>query len=453
MASKLFRDPLYDYIQIDAKHPWLLDLINTPEMQRLRYISQLGMSHVTYPGSNHSRFSHSLGVLHLMQQCVSHLTLNFGGFFDRLDLEREALLAAALLHDIGHGPFSHATEPIFGSHVRRTVQMIMSERSEVNRVLKKMNTSLPARVAGLIAEKPDDDLEQPEVWQKSLISSQLDVDRLDYLRRDSLCSGAEYGNFDWFRILHTMELNEKEEAPGKQKHVDVTWPKKSAFALEEYVFSRFYMYQSVYYHHTTRGFESLLRTILERARGLAREHEGFVKSLLPPLRTFLAEPDTRDVQLFLDLNDHILIAQITIWQKNSTDSILKDLAGRLLDRRGLGWAEVPHDLSPMEMHEKIDRIQEYLDKQALPHQHYFIEDKTDVRPYKPYTASSSEEQSSANYIILYDPAWLGPNETAFKEITEVPGLERLKAIAGESSAVLRYYFPKEHEQQIKQLLQ
>ena len=273
MAQKLFRDPLYDYIAID-KDSWLLKLLNCPEVQRLRYINQLGLSQFTYPGASHSRFSHSLGVLHLMQLCLSYLKQTYSENHFKL-LDEEALLSAALLHDIGHAPFSHATEGIFGNHDERTVEIIFNPDSEVHRALSERAKSLPSKVAALIAKRLPTGAKQPPLWQKSLISSQLDMDRLDYLRRDSLCSGAEYGNFDWFRIIHTIQLKEKVIPRGQrekgQKVIYVVWPDKSKFALEEYIFSRFYMYQSVYFHHTTRGFEGLLKKNFTMRTGYCEE--------------------------------------------------------------------------------------------------------------------------------------------------------------------------------------
>jgi len=203
MAQKLFRDPLYDYISIDRdKDAWLLDLVNCRELQRLRYICQLGLCQLTYPGSTHSRFSHSLGVMHLMKECLSHLKRDRRKCFGPLD--EEALLAAALLHDIGHSPFSHATEEIFGDHETMGVTLIGSPSSEIHETLSKHAAELPSKVAALLEKGAE-----AQLWQKSLISSQLDLDRLDYLRRDSLYSGAEYGHFDCLRIIHTMELREK----------------------------------------------------------------------------------------------------------------------------------------------------------------------------------------------------------------------------------------------------
>lgn len=447
MAHKLFRDPLYDYIQIDKEKSWLLDLIDTPELQRLRYISQLGMSHVTYPGSTHSRFSHSLGVLHLMQQCISHLKQGYAEYFKQMD--EEALLAAALLHDIGHGPFSHATEGIFGDvdHEERALNIIKDSQSNIKEVLNRRDKNLVSKVAALISKRST-----AALWQKSLISSQLDMDRLDYLRRDALCSGAEYGNFDWFRILHTMELNEKEIERGR-KDAFVTWPNKSRFALEEYIFSRFYMYQSVYFHHTTRGFECLLREILRKAKDLARQDKNFTKSLLSPIEILWGEEKSEDTEAFLDLNDHILIAQIMIWRRNDRDKTISDLSERFLLRKGIGCEELPGNRAPMEMYEKIAKIKEYLENKGLDPNYYFFEDEARTTTYRPYrSASASEEQSSVNSIMLFEPLWLGTDRTGFQEITEVPDLKRLRAITEESSSVLRYYFPKEYEREIKNLL-
>jgi HD superfamily phosphohydrolase len=440
MAHKLFRDPLYDYIPIDKKQSWLVDLIDTPELQRLRYITQLGMSHVTYPGSNHSRFSHSLGVLHLMGQCISHLKQDYRRYFRRLD--EDALLAAALLHDIGHAPLSHATEDIFGDHTERAEKIILNSDSNVHGVLSKRAAGLPAKVAALIAKESG-----AQLWQKSLISSQLDVDRLDYLRRDALCSGAEYGNFDCFRITRTMQLEEK-VIEGKHKGIYVVWPEKSKFALEEYIFSRFYMYQSVYFHHTTRGFEGLLKRILKRAQDIAGQNASFAKSLLTPMKIILGGKENKDRLKFQNLTDHVLIAQVTIWQ-NDGDKILSDLSKRLLLRKGIGWTEIMEG-TPFQMSAKIENVRKYLENKGKNPHYYFIEEDTGIPPYKPYSsASSGEEQTSVNSIVLFDSRWSG---TGFLEITEVPGLSRLRAITGTTSSVLRYYFPEEHQEEIKKLL-
>lgn len=444
MGVKLFRDPVYDYIQIDEQYSWLVDLINTPEVQRLRYISQLGLCNFTYPGATHSRFSHSLGVLHLMQLCVNHLEREYQKSFKRL--EKEALLAAALLHDIGHSPLSHVTEGFFGDHEDRTVDIILSTNSDINEVLSRRSKSLPTKTVALIAKRPINGT-KVHLWQKALISSQLDMDRLDYLRRDSLCSGAEYGNFDWFRIIQTMQLREKTIAESRQKGLYITWPNKSKYALEEYIFARFYMYQSVYFHHTTRGFESLLRKLLLRAQDLVRKKSKLVAEFLKPIKNSLQRKPK--LSGFQKLTDNVILCQIDMWRQ-SKDIILRDLSERLINRTGLAWAKASG--VPFEIGDKLEAIRAYLNRNKLDPRYYFIEDKTRASLYKPYSAASSlEEQSSVTSILLYDPDWRGP-ETGFREITQVPGLGRLKAITEDQGALLRYYFPKEHQTQIRKIL-
>lgn len=446
MAQKLFRDPLYDYIAID-EDSWILKLINCPEVQRLRYINQLGLCNFTYPGSTHSRFSHSLGVLHLMQQCISHLKKEYGKEFKRGQLNEEALLAAALLHDIGHSPLSHATEGIFGDHVDRAVEIILNPDSKVHEILAKRASSLPVKVAALIAKRPRKDIPQAPLWQKSLISSQLDMDRLDYLRRDSLNSGAEYGNFDWFRIIRTMQLKEK-VIKEKQKGIFIVWPDKSKFAIEEYIFSRFYMYQSVYFHHTTRGFEGLLQRILRYAQDIAKKNKSFAKELLPPMKTLIGGKQSQDPARFQNLNDHVLLAQITMWQSHK-DKTLSDLTQRLIKRRGIGWKEIS-EKSGFEMTVKVNTVQGYLRQKGFDPDYYFFEDVPKATVYEPYRpATEVEDQSSVNSIMLYDFSW---TPKGFREISDVPDLERLRAITGKLSPIIRYYFPKEHEKQIKKLL-
>ena len=259
MSDKVFRDPLYNYISFDRdRDGWLIELINCPEVQRLRRIHQLGVSNYTYPGADHTRFAHSLGVTHLMRMVLDHLKRACPAA--KIEGAQQALLATALLHDVGHGPFSHLFEPCLGiNHEQWSMAVIRNANSRVHQVLKKQNEYLPNHVADLI----DSDSTKHPAWQRALMSSQLDVDRLDYLRRDSLFTGAGYGHFDWHRLLTTVEFHNGE--------TDLVWPAKSALAIEEYIFARYYMYQNVYLHKTTRGFEQLLQAMWNRANQLRRD--------------------------------------------------------------------------------------------------------------------------------------------------------------------------------------
>lgn len=232
--QKIIRDPVYDYVAIDmSADGWLLDLLDTPEVQRLKYTSQLGLSYLVYPGAVHSRFNHALGVLHLMQQVVQYLKEHLDGIDNE---SRNALLAAAVLHDVGHGPFSHLLESKLGKdHEEWSWRIIESEDTQVNAILRR--EGILERVLSLL--KPGEVPQSP--WHKSLISSQLDVDRMDYLLRDSHFTGVGYGKFDYYRLIHTMVLEPGPQQPDQTAPVQhLAWPEKTKYAIEEYVFARYY---------------------------------------------------------------------------------------------------------------------------------------------------------------------------------------------------------------------
>lgn len=298
MADKIFRDPLYNYISISRREDsWLLRLLDCPEVQRLRRIHQLGVTSFTYPGADHSRLSHSLGVVHLMLHVLGHLQ-NDPAAEAQFQGARQPLLAAALLHDVGHGPFSHLFEPCLGiDHEEWSRRVILEQGSQVNAVLRREDSYLPERVADLI----DKDNVRAPGWQRALLSSQLDVDRLDYLRRDSLFTGAGYGHFDWFRILGTVQF-----LPDDTGGLDLVWPEKSAMGIEEYIFARYYMYQSVYLHKTTRGFEKLLEAMWGRARNL--HLSGSDALLVGALERFWSTPEPeRTTGQYLALEEHVVL--------------------------------------------------------------------------------------------------------------------------------------------------
>src|SRR5438309_1926240 len=170
MKLKVIRDPLYNYVAIDLdRHQWLLDLLDTPEVQRLRRIHQLGVSYLTYPGADHSRLAHCLGVMHLMGLAFQYLDREYRD--EQISQARAPLLAAALLHDVGHGPFSHVFEPCLGIDHEVWSRRIILEKTPVNEILSGIDQYLPRKVADLI----DPGNYTHPAWQKFLLSSQLDV--------------------------------------------------------------------------------------------------------------------------------------------------------------------------------------------------------------------------------------------------------------------------------------
>jgi HD superfamily phosphohydrolase len=223
---KVIRDPIHDYIELDEL---ALALIETPEIQRLRRIRQLGFSNLVYPGANHTRFEHSLGTYHLAKHLVKYVD----------ERQRGELLAASLLHDIGHGPFSHATEKLIVRYTRKSHDNVegLLRKGVISDVLKDFSLS-PSNIAGYIKGK---------TYPGQIINSEIDVDRMDYLVRDAHYTGVAFGLIDHVRLIHELGFNENKLVlnPGGLQ------------AAESLLVSRFLMHPTVYFHHVSRIAESM----------------------------------------------------------------------------------------------------------------------------------------------------------------------------------------------------
>jgi uncharacterized protein len=436
MSAKIIRDPLYNYVSIDRKRDeWLLELLDCAEFQRLRRIHQLGVSYLTYPGADHNRLSHSLGVLHVMQQVLGRLRQSYDDA--QVDGARAPLLAAALIHDIGHGPFSHLFESCFGiDHEQWSIKITTSEETGAFRALRKFAPWLPRAVGELI----DPSNEDHPSWQKYLLSSQLDVDRIDYLRRDSLFTGADYGHFDWYRLINTLEFFENDQS-GR----DIVWPEKSVLAIEEYIFSRYYMYQNVYLHKTTRGFEKIVEAVWERARYLFEN--GSDVNLIPAIRDFwqAAHPS---VSQFLAIEEFTVLQQVQNWTSNP-DKALSDLARRFLARKPLAMIEAPDfsglltpDYAEWEaaLRERVGAHSEF-----DPPEMYIRADLVKAKHNEPYfPEQDKEEQSVPNAIrIKID------GERVPVEISKLR--PRLRPLTDKPLSRIRYYVPKEVQNEARKL--
>ena len=447
MSSKIVRDPLYNYISIDQKKDrWLIELLDSPEVQRLRRIHQLGVSYLTYPGADHNRLAHSLGVVHLMQQALQHLA-RISDDDARTSHGRAPVLVAALIHDVGHGPFSHLFEPCLGiDHEEWSEAIVLSEETEVNKFLRRnFDPTFPRRVADLIDPNNHD---QP-AWQKYLLSSQLDMDRLDYLRRDSLFTGAGYGHFDWYRLLNTFEFYEGDDG-GR----DIVWAEKSVLAIEEYIFSRYYMYQNVYLHKTTRGFETMLQAMWRRARSFNDRGEDV--ALVPAIREFWdaqakagsgggAGPTVRQ---YLAIEEFTVLTQIQNWTTHP-DKALGDLARRFLNRKRFAMIEAPEfkdSLAPdyegweAALKELVRSRSEY-DLVDM----YCLRDKVKAKYHQPYfPEKESDEQSVKNAIRV-----VIEGESKPVEVSKLR--DRLTPLTQEPLDRVRYYLPKDLQADAKRL--
>jgi HD superfamily phosphohydrolase len=307
---RTFRDPVHGDIQLPEGV--LTDLIDHPDFQRLRRIRQLGMCYCTFHGAEHTRFQHALGACWLAFQVLRRWV-----FEQQVEVEPEdvqATLCAILLHDVGHGPFSHALEHVFHGVDHEAISCHLI-RTRFRRVLDSHGVD-PERVLSLLKG------EHPQVFLGELISGQLDVDRMDYLVRDTLFTGVGYGQLDLQRLLGSLGAVFDLERGSRVLVVDA----KAAQAAEAFLFARYFMHWQVYFHRTVRASEFLLRSILARARVAATAHE------IPPRLRFLFESGEDFTADFVACDDGDVISAIKDWS-HAQDPLLRDLCRRLLSRR------------------------------------------------------------------------------------------------------------------------
>jgi HD superfamily phosphohydrolase len=397
--AKVLRDPVYGNISIPSRV--LLELVDSPEFQRLRRIRQLGMCFAVFHGAEHSRFQHALGVMWLMHRILEHWHQR--RLLELSEEERQTACAAALLHDVGHGPFSHALERVF-SGVDHEVLGRRVIRRRLGPILER-NGLDPARVEAILAGT------DPNPVFHELLSSQLDVDRMDYLQRDSLYTGVKYGLFDIDRIVDTV-LPMRE---GPDQPVLTAVDPKGTEAVEEYLFSRYFMHWQVYLHRTVRAAEVLLRVVLQRARAVHSEQPRAVH--LPPNLRFLFEvhPDDEDrfLESFLDLDDFDVFHAIKLW-RGSPDPVLADLATRFAGRRPFKALDHPGE------GEVLERIRESVREcHGADWEWYLHEDTPSDRGYGVYEPGSARIPIR---VLLHPPS-------GWREISQVTRTDAVLALA------------------------
>jgi uncharacterized protein len=322
--SRTYHDPLHGAITLDASDPTealLIQLIDTPAFQRLRRVRQLGPASLTFHGAEGSRFTHSLGVMYVTR-CVFDRLLKR---YPVLQPHRTVALCAALLHDLGHGPFSHTCEEIFGGSHEFWTQRILRESSNIRNLLDRCSPTLADEIVRVYLKQ------YPLPMVSQMVSSQLDCDRLDYLMRDSYFTGASYGKLDLDRILLALDYD-----PETQQLVVV---RKGLAAIEHYLVVRYFMYLQVYDHSKNIAASWMLKCIIHRAR------EQFVLGQIETDDTLTAWLTTvnHDLTLkqYLSADDGVLMYHIQRWCE-SGDEILKDLCVRFRDRNLLKAKNISH---------------------------------------------------------------------------------------------------------------
>ncbi len=397
-TAKIFNDPVHGFIEVPDNQ--ILRLIDNPVFQRLRNIKQLGLTSFVYPGALHSRFSHSLGAYHLTRQALR--TLKIKGV--PVSYEEEiATLSAILLHDIGHAPFSHVLEfALFKNITHEKISLLLMQRLN-----SQMNHSLELAI----------DIYQNKYHRPlfhRLISGQLDMDRIDYLIRDSFFTGVAEGIIGTDRLIKTLNINSDEEIVVEEKGI---------YSVEKFLIARRLMYWQVYLHKTSLAVESMLQNLLKRAVFLLRnKYPLFLPEDLKNI--FLnAETQTLDDTLlasYLALDDHDILFTIKQWTK-SQDKILADLSRRLLHRKLFKLKFLEKPLTP----EQVQEIKHLLKKQfgfsEEELRYYFFQGKV----------------SNAAYMGNHNPILIMKKSGECIDIKQASDLQNIASL---TQIVEKYYF-------------
>lgn len=401
--EKVFKDPVHKYIHVQDQLIW--DLISTKEFQRLRRIKQLGTTYLVFHGAEHSRFSHSLGVYEIVRRMVDDVFID-SPEWDKS--ERLVALCAGLLHDLGHGPFSHAFEHVFDLDHEDFTRAIILGDTEVNEVLKRVSTEFPQQVSDVIAKT------YGNKQVVSLISSQIDADRMDYLQRDAYFTGVSYGHFDMERILRVMR-------PQKDQ---IVIKSSGMHAIEDYIMSRYQMYWQVYFHPVSRSAEAILSKTLQRAKDLYSEGYQF-KVAIEHFHSFFE--GNVDVQDYIALDEGIILTYFQFWTQEE-DAILKDLSYRFLNRKLFKFVEI----DPKKDSEKLVQLKELFVEAQLNPEYYLVIDSTSDLPYDFYRPGEVGERIP---IILQFPN---------QELSELSrSSDIVDAISGKLRTDHKLYYPKD----------
>ena len=405
MNEKVFRAPVHNYITVN--HQIIYDLINSKEFQRLRRVKQVSTTVFTFHGAEHSRFSHCLGVYEIARRVTEIFDDKFPDIWNSDD--NLLTMVAGLLHDVGHGAYSHTFEKLFDTdHEAVTQKIITSPDTEVNTILRRVSPDFPEKVASVINHT----YHNKQVVQ--LISSQIDCDRMDYLLRDSYYSGANYGQFDLNRILRVIRPTED----------GIVFEYNGMHAVEDYIVSRFQMYMQVYFHPASRGMEVLLQNLLKRAKYLYQTDTDFFERTSPNLIPFLE--NHANLADYLALDDGVMNTYFQTWM-TAEDEILADLASRFVNRKVFKSVTF-EESSRKELSHLVDLVQSV---GFDPDYYTGIHVNFDL-PYDIYRPEKEEPRTEINMI---------QKDGSVVELSTISPI--VKALTGTIYGDQRFYFPKE----------
>ncbi len=360
--EKVLRDPIHGYIHISYQVIW--DCLNAKEFQRLHRIHQLGGDFQVYHTAEHSRFAHCLGVYEITRRIVSEIDSISNNISE---YEKIQVMCAALLHDIGHGPFSHFFEKIVHkNHEQMGIEIILNRNTEIHQALRKEREDLPEKVASIIAHTHSNKV------LSQMISSQLDADRMDYLLRDAYETGTSYGTFDLERILRTLRYH----------NGNICVKQSGMHSVEDYIMARYHMYWQVYLHPDAKSYEILIEMFFKRYKEIQKDCR------IPVFDVLFKEDISCEAFYLMDENRMFYGFQEAL---NSNDEILKDFARRILDRHLFEWKEDASIEDEKQIKEKIANLNYYYyqemsgKKSLMPYQEkeetiWILNSKNEVLP-------------------------------------------------------------------------
>ena len=357
---KILNDPIYGFTNIP--NSLLFDIIEHPYFQRLRRVSQMGFSNLVYPGANHTRFHHAIGCLHLMQKAVQ--VLRFKEVKISND-EANALYIAILLHDIGHGAFSHALE-------HSIVDGISHEEISL-KFMKKLNAEFNGQLTIAINVFEG---KYPRKFLNQLISSQLDIDRLDYLKRDSFYTGVAEGNISSERLIAMIHVVNDE----------LVIEQKGIYSVEKFLIARRLMYWQVYLHKTGLSAENMLVNVLRRAKELSQKGERLFasKALTYFLTTKITKENFTDetLEIFSKLDDYDILSAIKEWT-DSSDKVLSLLSKMIVDRNLLKVEIQQKQFSETDIDAKISELKSTMNLSETEARYFVFQKQIQNQAYNP----------------------------------------------------------------------
>ena len=355
--TKVLKDPVHSYIHIHYEVIW--NCLDSKEFQRLRRIRQLGGDFQVYPTAEHSRFSHSLGVYEIVRRMVTEVK---SLCVELTEYEKVCVTLAGLLHDVGHGPFSHAFEHITNhSHEEYTAKIILGN-TELNAILRAVSEKLPQDIVSIIQHTHENDI------LNQIVSGQLDADRMDYLLRDSYFTATSYGQFDLERILRTMRVRKTIEG---RKVIVVKYT--GIHSVEDYIMARYQMYWQVYYHPVARSYEAVFIQLFNRLKDIFKCDKDYfedMKVLIP----FLEKSEV-SVDEYFKLDENSLLYCCALIQ-DKEDKIAADLAKRLQNRILFEYVDYNE--------ENLAQIKNMLKENSLDERYYLRIENIEASVYSPY---------------------------------------------------------------------